>query len=49
MGCNDSEETAVHVLCESVAYSAYRFEHFGPHFLEPLEFGKQRTSLFVSC
>ena len=36
-GCYGSEETAVHVLCECEAYSAYRFEHLGRHLLEPWE------------
>ena len=36
-GCHDDEETAVHILCECEADSAYRFEHIGRHLLEPWE------------
>ena len=34
-GCHDDKETAVHILCEG--YSAYKFEHFVRHLLEPWE------------
>ena len=36
-GFYDSEETAVHILCEREAYFTNKFDHLGWHLLEPWE------------
>ena len=36
-GCYDNKETAMDILCECEAWSAYKFEHLGRHLLQPFE------------
>ena len=43
--CHENEETTVHILCESEAYCAYRFEYRGGHLLKPWEL----RDIFVRC
>ena len=36
-GCQETEETSSHILCECDYFSAQRFEYLGRHIIEPWE------------